>query len=339
MSFAYARCRTAARRTFPLVFVLVLSPGTPASGDVSLPCDANPLAGCDAGFVDAEGLGLSARGCGCRQPGCGGSKFAFCENFSIFLGLDGSKQPQDFGVNAHFGGRLHANLGIPLLADQGLGLQIGAALNATENAVQVVERVEGSKRRTQFFSTVGLFQRAGCGLNWALVYDFLNQDYFDSFSLSQWRGHLGYWCNDCAEIGIRAALSDRNDAGLFGTIPVVLDPISQVTLYGRKVWPKGAVTGVWAGVAEGHNEPNVALGDLSPIEEPFVFGADVFCPLTNRLAIYGEANFIRPADTGTVDAYLGIVFYPVGHRRAFRRPFAPVLPVANNTSMSVDLWR
>jgi hypothetical protein len=44
---------------------------------------------------------------------------ALLENLSLFGGLEGSKQPQDFGVNAHFGGRFHANMGLPLLPECG----------------------------------------------------------------------------------------------------------------------------------------------------------------------------------------------------------------------------
>lgn len=276
----------------------------------------------------------------CGLPHCNSCGSAsLCENLSLFLGLEGSKQPQDFGVNAHFGGRFHANWGFPISVSNGLGLQIGAAINETRNAVQVVERVEGSKSRTQLFTTIGLFQRCPSGWNWALTYDHLNQDYFDDFSLGQWRGHLGYWLDGCTEIGVRVARSDGGDDGFFTTIPVSMEAITQGSLYGRKVWPTAAVTGFWVGIAEGHGETNVALGDLPPVNQRFTFGSDIFCPLTNRLAIFGEANFISPADTGTVDAYLGLVYHFGGNHRVFTRRFAPVLPVANNTSMSVDLTR
>ncbi len=43
------------------------------------------------------------------------------DNVSGFLGLDGSKQPQDFGINAQFGGRASVNWGIPLVRSWGLG--------------------------------------------------------------------------------------------------------------------------------------------------------------------------------------------------------------------------
>jgi hypothetical protein len=56
--------------------------------------------------------------------------------------------------------------------------------------------------------------------------------------------------------------------------------------------------------------------------------------------MFGESNFMNPVDTGAIDAYLGFEFFPWGGARlAWRNPFAPVLPVANKTSMTVDLLR
>jgi hypothetical protein len=297
-------------------------------------CDCG-VASCDHAFCEAAAW--CDNGCNdvCCRTGCN----PLLENLSLFVGLEGSKQPQDFGVNAHFGGRLHANLGLPLLPDRGLGIQIGTALNYTDNAVQVIERIEGTSERFQNFTTVGLFQRAECGASWAVGYDFLYQDYFDDFSLGQVRGDFGYQINACNEFGAWFALSLEKDRGSFGTIPLVLDPITQGSFYWRRNWENDAQTTFWLGVAEGHGEANVALGDLPPVGERLVFGSDVFVPLSPTLALYGQANFLTPADTGTVDAFLGIAFFPGGSHRARSRKYAPRLSVANNTTFANDLSR
>lgn len=261
-------------------------------------------------------------------------------HFSVFVGLEGSKQPQDFGVNAHFGGRAAVNWGMPLSRQYGLGLQLGTAVNATANAVQVVERVEGSAGRTQNFTTVGVFQRTRGGLVWGAGYDFLAQDYYDDFFLGQWRGTLGYDFTARDQIGVQASLRDRSDQGNFGAAEVDLRPISMGSVYYRHVFATGARLGGWIGVAEGHSETNAALGDLPEKDEPFLFGADVYVPLNNYLALFGESNFIMPSDTGTVDAYLGLEIYPWGGAKRGRSGwFAPAMPVANNTSFAVDLVR
>jgi hypothetical protein len=93
------------------------------------------------------------------------------------------------------------------------------------------------------------------------------------------------------------------------------------------------------GVADGHGEANVALGDLEPVGECFVFGADIFVPLSPNCALFGQANFLTPADTGTVDSFLGIAFFPCGSHGARERKYAPRLSVANNTTFANNLVR
>ena len=304
-----------------------------------------PLAACDGcSACSTECDAMYEDGCGCGCGDCnqhGGHSLlgVILQNLSLFGGLEGSKQPQDFGVNAHFGGRFHANMGLPLIADCGLGLQIGTATNYTDNAVQVIERIEGTSERFQSFTTVGLFQRTDCGLSWAVGYDYLYQDYYDNFNLGQWRGDVGYRWNRCNEIGTWFAISSQDDHGSFGAIPMVLDPITQGNVYWRRNWENDAQTTFWLGIAEGHGEANVALGDLPPVDERLVFGSDVFVPLSPKLALYGQANFITPADTGTVDAFLGIAFFPGGSHGARERQFAPRLSVANNTTFANDFAR
>ena len=71
-----------------------------------------------------------------------------------------------------------------------------------------------------------------------------------------------------------------------------------------------------------------------------VFGADVHIPLDDHLAIFGEANFVAPSDSGSVDSYLGLVYYPDGGARRGRvSRYSAILPVASNPTMTVDLRR
>jgi hypothetical protein len=71
-----------------------------------------------------------------------------------------------------------------------------------------------------------------------------------------------------------------------------------------------------------------------------VYGAELSVPLSDRFALTGATNLMTPAATGTVDAYLGVTFYPSrGGFRASRNRFSPVLCVANNPTMAIDLRR
>lgn len=266
------------------------------------------------------------------------------DNLTIFGGLEGSKQPQDYGVNAHLGGRVSANLGLPLCQHIGLGLQVGTSIAYTDNAVQVYERFGEARGRSQSFTTIGLFQRLDNGLVWGAAWDYLHQNYYDQTNLHQARGRIG-WRTGTEEIGIRAQVSHSSDRAFFlGAIPVVLEPVSQGALYWTHEWENDARTTFWLGIAESHGERNLAFEVLltDPNQRPsgqrLLFGAEIDVPLSDYWSLFGQANFITPAYTGTVDSYLGFAFYPGGGaRRSRTNRYAPVQPVASSTSMSIDL--
>ena len=267
------------------------------------------------------------------------TKWQAMDTLSIFGGLEGSKQPQDFGVNANFGGRWAANWGFPLLADYGIGGQVGSSVNYTDNAVQVFERVGATSQRTQNFTTLGVFQRTDTW-RWGLAYDVLYESYYDQFLLGQWRGRVGYATSIKNEFGVWFAVPQQHSNGSFLTIPVQLTPLAQGSCYWQHLFSAGTRTMFWAGVAQGHAETNLALGDLKRTGSQFVFGAEIDVPLNNYFSIYGQANFISPADTGTVDSFLGVSYYPGG--QAFpitRNAFTPFQALANSTMMALDLRR
>jgi hypothetical protein len=272
----------------------------------------------------------------CASCSCG---HTWCENLSFFSGLDGSKQPQDLGVNAHMGARTHVNLGIPICKDLGIGAQIGTAMGYHDFAVGAVEAIQGSRERFQSFTTAGVFQRAGCW-KWGIAYDFLSENYYEGINLGQWRGVVAGKLTPCDELGAWFTMSDHGDSATFLTDSLTLEPISQVNVYWRRTWATGAETSFWVGAAEPHGEEIILFAPASPTGTQLVYGADIHAPLNDRLAILGEANFITPSDSGTVDAYLGMVYYPWGDAQSGRsRCFAPALPVASNPTFSVDLRR
>lgn len=259
---------------------------------------------------------------------------------SFFVGLDGSKQPQDFGINAHFGGRFGGNVGLPLWRDAGIGLQLGAACNFSDNAVHVMQVADGADHRNQAFLTAGIFQRTEANITWAAGYDVLWQDYYDTFVLSQWRGSLGYQLDEQNEIGVWGAVHDREDRGRLAGATARLQGINQVSGYWRHLWPFRAETACWLGISDGHGEEVLVFPAKGGVDHAVLFGSSLDIPLSDHVSLTGQANFLLPADTGTVDAFLGFAWYPGGTPRTLSRSqFAPVLPVANNPYFSVDLRR
>ena len=271
------------------------------------------------------------------EPGTDPSVF---ENVELFVGLDGSKQPQDLGINANMGVRFAVNSGIPLSKRAGLGAQVGLGVNLSDAAVHVLDQIEGTSRRTQTFLTIGVFQQGVSRFSWAFGYDFLHETYYDTFNLGQLRGQAGYGVSADDELGAWFTKSIRSDNGAVATTSVRLDPITQVNGYFRHTWPTQARTTVWAGIATDHHNVVLVLPGDTRDENAVVYGARLEMPLSNRFSVTGSGNFITPTATGTVDAYLGLTYYP-GRRgaRIGRGQFAPPMTVGNNPEFAVDLSR
>ena len=166
------------------------------------------------------------------------------------------------------------------------------------------------------------------------------QDQFDTSSLTQFRGRAGLYLTDRDEVGVWGTKNDRGDEVNFLGTPVELDAISQVNLFWRHQYETGAHTTIWGGVAEGHEEMTLLLTDDQRINTAPVIGADFRAPLNDYMSLFGEANFILPADTGTVDAYLGVEFHPAAVAKRFRDvAFAPILRPASSPTFAVDAKR
>ncbi len=256
------------------------------------------------------------------------------QSWTGFFGIDGSKQPQDLGVNAHLGGRVAIQYGRLLDEDFGFGLQVGTAIHGSANAVQVTERIQGTTDRFQSFSTLGFFQRLESGWSWAGGYDMLYQDYYDQSWLGQWRMQANRRVSEWDEFGIGMAIGLHDDQASFLNDAIQLKPLDYGRLSWRRYWKTQTYTSAWIGIAESHSETNVALGDFPAAGRQFLFGADLRAPLNGFMAIYGEANFLMPSNTGAVDAFLGIEF--TSRRRRTVGASSPLLPLAGNPSFIID---
>lgn len=262
------------------------------------------------------------------------------DNFSIFLGLDGSKQPQDLDAKGQFGGRASLNWGLPLWAPWGLGAQFGTSIDAMAAAGAPMQSPLGSVGRTQNFTTFGVFQRTRFGANWGVVYDLLAQQYYDATFLGQWRINVSLDVTPRSTFGAWSALNGFTDRARIGTTEVILAPITQTNVYWRYQWPTSVFTTFWCGMANRRSQIDPVPADRPRFRDTFVFGTELLVPLTDRLAIFGQGNFITPIASGTVDAYLGFVFYPRGGvRRAYSATYAPLQTVAAPTNFAVDLRR
>jgi len=287
------------------------------------------------GLIDGTGLATC--------PDCYGEVRGFptrrnrWEQLSFLAAIDGSKQPQDYGVNADLGVRLRAAYAAPLIESYGIGYQVGTAVTWTDNAVRVFELLGEDTNRFQSYTTIGLFQRAG---RWGIggVFDYLYQDGFDTTSLGQFRARASYDVTCRTQIGMTGRFRAFDDTADFLGNAVTLRSINQTSVFVRHFFETGVQSTWWLGLVDEHGESNAAFTPTPARENDVVIGADFVAPLNDSLALYGETNLITPADSGTVDAFFGVVWYPFTNAKtAHRRKFSPFLPVAAPTSFSVDL--
>ncbi|WP_148227039.1 DUF6666 family protein [Planctopirus limnophila] len=171
-------------------------------------------------------------------------------------------------------------------------------------------------------------------------HDFLYQEYYDSNFLSQWRFQAGYELNESNEIGVWSTLRGMTDDAVIGATTVQLQAINQINVYWNHVWPTAAETAVWVGVCESHGQEVLVFPQDDRTSAMPILGARVMCPLSDYWSLYGETNLMMPADSGTVDAFLGFAFYPGGNamRQKLTR-FRPLLPMGGSPTFSVDLDR
>ncbi len=262
------------------------------------------------------------------------------DNVSFFVGLDGSKQPQDLGINANHGLRVSGNVGLAVSRTRRVGIQVGIGLNMSDAAVHVLDQIEGTSRRTQTFVTVGVFQSLGDRATWGLAYDALFQQYYDDMALGQVRGFAGYSATPSTEVGLWFTKSAIGADAMVASTAVRLDPISQVNGFVSRTWPTRARTTFWLGAAAGHDNVVLVFPENTRSTPVLVYGAALELPLSDRFAVSGSANFLTPTATGTVDAFLGLTFYPgKSALRPARPAFAPAQAVASNPMFAVNLRR
>lgn len=328
-------CELRAADNFPFALLLARSE--------SIPCEAGTLTESPRFIVETVALTVGDPGCSVEpimQPNAllQDSESGWLKSLTMLGGIDGSKQPQDYGVNANLGLQGNVNASIAIDEESGLGLQAGTGIVGSQNAVRVYELLGEATSRTQSYTTIGLFQRTDSGFVWAIAHDFLIEQSYDTFLLSQWRGRVGYDVNGLNQYGITAQLRGLEDTGNFLGGPVSLRTINQGSLYWRHTWETQTQTTFWLGLAENHGENNAVTGPSAAQGIVPLLGADFLAPLNDHFALYGETNLMMPADTGTVDAFLGLQWFPHGGAKLARRTrFSPVFAVAAPTSISVDL--
>jgi len=231
--------------------------------------------------------------------------------------------------------------------ERGWGLQVGGTggfydWDGRSNSTS-------SLGQTQGFFTYGVFRRATACRPWSygVVNDWMLNDHFgvnaQSPTLNQIRGVVAFTLSDEYEIGCWATLRGKGDSKAVVRGQTVVDyrVVNQANLFIHRHWEQGAETYFWGGVVQRNRLSGAAsLGD-------FTLGGMMTVPLSDRVASYCNAQYMRPsAKPGAAaavdsiwDMSFGLVFYLNGCSRACNvngNCCSPLLSVANNGSMMVD---
>ncbi|MCC9640965.1 hypothetical protein LOC71_01675 [Rhodopirellula sp. JC740] len=304
-------------------------------------CSGQLMSGCDSGFCDS---GFCDGGC---DGMCGGAEIdcfplflpilrVDWSRFSFFAGSQAFKSPMNYpaldangqprGGSGSFGFYQGFNEGRDLRNWLGLDLSAQLGVRATQTNLEGEEFTSG--RMHQVFVTGGLFRRVDYGLQYGLVVDYMNQDWYYQSDLVQLRGELSWKASACHEFGFQfmAGVTDQTvttEAGGF-TSTEVIEPVDQYrAFYRRTMGTTGHMTAFLGGTSEEH----------------FIWGSEMEIPLqTNWSLLLGSAYF-SPGDDTPLDANesegwnisLGFAFRP-GVTRPKQRYRNPLFQVADNGS-------
>jgi hypothetical protein len=294
------------------------------------------------------------QGCGCcgNEMGCDE-----CPPWGIvaFSGFDAFKGISDEDGPSNFGLVTGLNIGVPIpgLREYGFGWQIGLSYGVYD--LDGYGRFDTNGRpigatahcQQQTFVTTGFFRKAQCDqrLSFGIVYDWMyNTDYglfHNDPQLGQWRGQIEYALSGCNGFGLWGAKRDLGSEQDVNGFTVYNRALSQINLFWHHKFCCGADSWLWFGLPDhGRYDGDKSFAD-------WMIGVNVQVPLTERLALYGNASYLHPsASAGAIasveqgfDVGMGICWYFGGHAKSNAingKCWQAYLPVANNSSFLVE---
>ena len=294
---------------------------------------------CDTGCGDACGS------CGYADPGVYlGCDEGLRRGIVGFAGFDSFKGVSDGNWESNFGvvGGLNAALGF---GQRGIGWQLGMSYGVYD--LDGRGTVNPTTSQQQVFVTTGFFRKAHDDqqLSFGIVYDWMINDNWGIFAvdptLGQWRGQVEWAFSGSNAVGMYGCLRDRWSQQLVTTFFVTNRSVSQANVFWHHKFVSGADSYVWAGAVQTDRlNGQGSLGD-------WVVGASVQVPMSDRLALYGNAQYMHPSAAAGPAASIesgynvgmGIVWYFGGHAYSDRingKCNLPYMPVANNSTFLVD---
>ncbi len=265
-------------------------------------------------------------------------------DFTASAGVTSFQNATNLGLHGNYGFNEYANWAMPFWNAFGLGWQIGvrgvqADFQRTQITAANGSPLLNTNARNQVFLTTGFFTRAfeGRGLQGGVVYDYLQDNWFDTTDLAQARAELSYvW--GYHEFGFWGAYNANNANGAFITgargNSAAFDTLDLYTGFYRLQFGDANEIKIWGGAS--------GQGD-------YLSGMLVRAPMSRSLALEGTFTYLIPSSSNTVPLPRGgtltyaeqawnvstnLVWYPACRaRRSLSSPYRPLFDVADNGSM------
>ncbi|QDT10322.1 DUF6666 family protein [Planctomycetes bacterium K23_9] len=265
---------------------------------------------------------------------------------NLFAGVQGYTGPmncaninandptQMVGAGSSFGFYQGFNEGRSLRKLLGFDLSAQLGLRATQS------NLSGSKitneTRHQIFLTAGLFRRVDYGLQYGVVFDYLNEDWYFQGDVTQIRGELSFNTGNCNIFGVHFMSGTNSDssttavrdlAGSSLISNVDFEALNQVRAFYRRELACNGDWSVFVGGTDGDNT---------------VMGCSVNQPLGAKVLFNAGATYVNPnEDEGQSfhdeawNLSMGFTFRP-GGVNSCNRYGRPMFDVADNGTFIVQ---
>lgn len=250
------------------------------------------------------------------------------KELTLSLGVQAFKGPLDANRDrGNFGFNESINVGGPMswLPWRSVGYQLG--YRATHSQLHGSDIGDTADSHTQQFVTAGLYRRKPIGLQYGLVYDFLQDERIDTAEFGQVRGLISVTNPQLVEWGFTFASGVSDDTV---SNSLLYEPVDQYLLFVRKKNRCGGELRFFAGVNDG---------------DKGIVGGDIDLPLGDRCSLQtGFAYLIPEDDTRGIGAEqeqwnlgMNLVWhYGKRAKQSYRSMFRPLFNVADNGSFFVD---
>ncbi len=265
-------------------------------------------------------------------------------DFTASAGVTSFQNVTDLGLHGNYGTNEYLNWSMPFWNAFGIGWQVGVRGVQADFQQTKILRADGTalwsaQSRNQVFLTTGFFTRAfeGRGLQGGAVWDYMQDNWYDTVSANQVRGEVSYvWGYN--EFGFWGAFNTYNQNGLFAPgrrgNTAAMDTLDLYTGFYRLQFGDANELKIWGGATgQGDN----------------LVGALVRAPMSRSLALEGTFTYLIPKSANTVtlpttekvnfseqawNISANLVWYPACRaRRSLASPYRPLFDVADNGSM------